>query len=195
MAKWDALDWQTKVGKLLCACPEGFCTVWHAQVRAKLNQGCATRCANVYVCACCIFRIEEAPGPRDCAAEASLRQLASTPRGVACGGSNAAIRQPHLFDATFPTTVLRRRSCLLAPLTVPSTATQQHRSQPSARPLPTRRRLPRQSRGLVRTGRPLLLPPPRPRLQPHSHGRPARLRPTRRRQPWPSRDLIHNGDP
>ena len=39
--------------------------------------------------------------------EASLQQLASTPRGVARSGIISAIQQPNAFDATPPTVVLR----------------------------------------------------------------------------------------
>ena len=84
VATCGALDWQAK--QAVAWLSRG---IWHARVRAELNQGHATGCGNVYPC--CICRSEEAPGPRDYAAEASRQQLASTPRGVA---RSAVARQP-----------------------------------------------------------------------------------------------------
>ena len=149
---------------------------------------------NVYSCACCIYRSKEAPGPHDCAVEASLQQLASTPHSVVCGSSNAAIQQSRPFNVTFPMTVphshVYRGNDLYGRSMASSAATSPHSSL--RRALPQRRsnitcsRLRGHFHGddvfhgrhMASTGPPILLPL-RPLLQPHAHGRPAKLRPQR----------------
>ena len=127
VAKCGALDLQAKSGKTV-TCMSGV-TV-HAQVRDELNQRCVTRCVNGYSFACCtakrVLGHVTAPKKLPC----HRLQVASTPHGVACSGSGAAIQQPCPFEATSPTAI---------------PCDNVHRQRP-----------PRTSHGLVRSGGPTL---------------------------------------
>ena len=126
-----------------------------------------------------------------------LQPLASTSRGVVRSVSNAAIQQTHLLRSHVyrggdlcghPMALSAASDGLVRSDTVTSLAA-------ICRPLPQRRCHPQPSRGLVCSGRLLLLLPPRSCPQPHAHGRPSRLRPRRRRPTWTSHGLIRSSSP
>ena len=140
VAKCGVLDWQAKSGQTVTCRSR---VIWHAQVQAELNQGCATQCVNAYSCACCIYRSEEAPEPRRCAEEDFPVNACKHALRRRCSGNIVAIQQPYpsgagmSIEATASVVVAWRRPQRRPPPTpLQRRRPQQLHSRPSSLPLP-----------------------------------------------------------